>query len=147
MPESSRDTVAPFHELQNRWMCAWRDGDRAVLEQILAPDFALTVSARPSARIARAEWLHAALNGYVCHAFEYRDMQVRELGDVAVVSSVGVQRATAFGVDRSGAFFLTDVWRRGSEGRWQVVARYSSHPEPDTASARALQTNPQPTGA
>ena len=120
-------------------MDAWRLGDHATLERILAPEFALVVSARPAERISRSAWLHTALNGYVAESFDYRDMQVRVLGDVAVVSSIGVQRATAFGVDRSGAFFLTDVWQRSGGDRWQVVARYSSLPEPSSSSAEALQ--------
>ena len=120
-------------------MDAWRLGDQATLERILAPEFALIVSARPTDRFPRSAWLHTALNGYVCESFDYRDMQVRILGDIAVVSSIGVQRATAFGVDRSGAFFLTDVWQRLGDDTWQVVARYSSLPEPTTSSAEALQ--------
>jgi hypothetical protein len=65
-------------------------------------------------------------------------MQVRDFGDVVVVSSLATQRATAFGEDRSGTFFLTDVWRATPDGAWQVIARYSSYPEPATASADAL---------
>ena len=124
--------------LQDRWMQAWRERDRETLEQLLAPDFALVVSARPSQSVARAAWLPAALSGYSCDAFEYRDMQMRDFGDFVVVSSIGVQRATAFGVDRSGEFFLTDLWRPRTDGTWQVFARYSSHPEPQTLSANAL---------
>jgi len=139
MINSSRpDVERIIQELQDRWMQAWRERDRETLEQLLAPDFALVVSARPSQSVARAAWLPAALNGYSCDAFEYRDMQVRDFGDFVVVSSIGVQRATAFGVDRSGEFFLTDLWRLRTDGIWQVFARYSSHPEPQTLSANAL---------
>jgi hypothetical protein len=66
-------------------------------------------------------------------------MQVRDFGDFVVVSSLATQHATAFGKDRSGTFFLTDVWRKISVDEWQVIARYSSHPEPATPSANALQ--------
>ena len=144
-PTSS--TEATLRDLQQRWMDAWRLGDRATLERILAPDFALVVSAQPADRISRSAWLHTALNGYVAESFDYRDMQVRVLGDVAVVSSIGVQRATAFGVDRSGVFYLTDVWQRSGDDTWQVVARYSSLPEPSTSSAEALQKAARDAGA
>jgi ketosteroid isomerase-like protein len=109
-----------------------------VLERTLAPEFALVVSARPEARVDRAAWLRTAGTEYTCETFRYDGMQVRDFGDVVVVSSLATQRATAFGQDRSGTFFLTDIWRVGAEGRWQVIARYSSYGEPATASAQAL---------
>jgi hypothetical protein len=74
-------------------------------------------------------------------------MKVRILDDVAVVSSIAVQRATAFGVDRSGAFFLTDVWQRSGDHTWQVVARCSSHPKPSTSSAEARREAARDAGA
>jgi ketosteroid isomerase-like protein len=139
MINSSRPEVErTIQGLQDRWMQAWRERDRATLEQLLAPDFALVVSAQPSQSVARAAWLPMALSGYSCDTFEYRNMQVRDFVDLVVVSSIGVQRATAFGVDRSGEFFLTDLWRPTADGTWQVFARYSSHPESQTLSANAL---------
>lgn len=115
-------------------MAAWVAGDRSALEEILAPEFALIVSGRPRELFPRDAWLQAALGGYTATAFRYRDMQVRVFTDVAVVSSIGEQQATAFGQDRSGTFFLTDVWCRRN-GTWQVIARYSSHPEPASSAA------------
>jgi len=40
--------------------------------------------------------------------------------------------------DRSGTFFLTDVWRANGDSEWQVIARYSSYGEPQAASATAM---------
>jgi ketosteroid isomerase-like protein len=141
MPELNRpDIAAEICAQQEAWMAAWVANDRATLERVLAPEFALVVSARPEARVDRAAWLRTAGTEYTCEAFRYDGMQVRDFGDVAVVSSLATQRATAFGQDRSGTFFLTDVWRRGADGAWQVIARYSSHAEPSTASAHALHT-------
>jgi ketosteroid isomerase-like protein len=139
VPELSHPKVeTAIRAAQERWMEAWRIGDRATLERLLAPEFALVVSAHPTAHVDRAMWLKTALNGYSCESFRYDKMQVRDFGDLVVVSSLATQRATALGKDRSGTFFLTDVWRPGLDGEWQVIARYSSHPEPSTASADAL---------
>jgi ketosteroid isomerase-like protein len=139
MPELSRPAVvAEITALQEAWMRAWIANDRAVLERTLAPEFALVVSARPEARVDRAAWLRTAGGDYTCESFRYDAMQVRDFGDVIAVSSLATQRATAFGEDRSGTFFLTDIWRPGVDGAWQVIARYSSHAEPATASAQAL---------
>jgi|SRR5215203_2670501 len=139
MAELNRPEVAAeIRAQQDAWMAAWIANDRAALERILAPEFALVVSAQPEARVDRAAWLRTAGTEYRCDAFRYEGMQLRDFGDVVVVSSLATQRATAFGRDRSGTFFLTDIWRAGENGAWQVIARYSSYAEPSTASAQAL---------
>ncbi|MDQ6871038.1 MAG: nuclear transport factor 2 family protein [Gemmatimonadota bacterium] len=139
MPVLDRPGVTTIvRGLQEQWMAAWRDKDSATLERILAPEFALTISASPAQSFPRDAWLRTASSGYDCTEFSYRDMQVRDFGDIVIVSSVFRVRATAFGVDRSGEFFLTDVWRPGRESEWQVIARYSSVPEPSNPSSRAI---------
>jgi hypothetical protein len=66
-------------------------------------------------------------------------MLVRVFGDIAVIASVATQVASVHGVDRSGRFFLTDVWRRVGD-TWQVIERHSSHPEPHSQSAAAVSS-------
>lgn len=110
-----------------------------MLEDSLAPDYALIVSAMPERRMDRALWL-ATCDTYRCTSFRYRDVQVRELSPgMAVMSSIAEQQAAMNGVDRSGAFFLTDVWRLEPDGQWRVCARYSSHPEPVGTSSQTLE--------
>lgn len=148
MPELNRPEVAAeIRAQQEAWMAAWIANNRAMLERLLAPEFALVVSARPEARVDRATWLRTAGTEYTCETFRYDKMQVRDFGDVVIVSSLATQRATAFGQDRSGTFFLTDVWRVSSGGAWQVIARYSSHAEQATASAQALHAATRPPAA
>ena len=58
MSEFSRpDVVTLIRGLQEQWMAAWRDKDSATLERILAPEFALIISASPSQTFPRAAWL------------------------------------------------------------------------------------------
>ena len=132
------DLAATIAELSDRWMQGWVRKDRAVLEESLAPDFALVVSATPMQRLDRASWLATACTRYTCSEFRYRDVQVRDLGAVAVMSSIAEFTAEIDGMPRNGPMFLTDVWRRGGDGRWQVCARYSSHPEPGGMSSTAV---------
>ena len=132
------DLSATIEELSDRWMQAWVRKDRAVLEESLAPDFALIVSATPMHRLDRASWLATACTRYTCTEFRYRDVQVRHLGAVAAMSSIAEFSAEIDGIPRTGPMFLTDVWRRGEDGRWQVCARYSSHPEPAGASSSGV---------
>lgn len=130
--------VATIEKLSDRWMQAWVRGDRAVLEESLAPDFALIVSATPTHQLDRASWLASACTRYTCSEFRYRDVQVRNLGAVAVMSAIADFTAEIDGIPRTGPLFLTDVWRRGDDGRWRVCARYSSHPEPAGVSSTAV---------
>lgn len=130
--------AATIEQRSGRWMQAWVDQDYAVLEDSLAPDFALIVSAAPKQMFARDRWL-ATCSTYRASRFAYRSVVVRELAPgLAVMSAIGEQEATMGDVDRSGSFFLTDVWRLEPDGQWRVCSRYSSHPEPAGASARAL---------
>ena len=122
----------------NRWMQAWVERDRAVLEESLAAEFALVVSATPALQVDRATWLQTACTRYVASQFSYHNVQVRELGSgLAVMSSIAEFCAEIDGVPRNGPLFLVDVWRQ-FEGQWKVCARYSSSSEQDTSSAKAV---------
>ena len=78
---------------------------------------------------------------YVCSRFSYRAAQVRELAPgLAIMSAIAGQVATLGDVDRSGAFFVTDVWRLQPDGEWRVSARYTSHPEAPGSSSEALKS-------
>lgn len=122
----------------NKWMQAWVDRNTAVLEEALAPDFALIVSAKPSQRLERAQWLSTACSRYVASSFSYREIQVRELGPrLAVMSSIAEFTAEIDGVPRNGPLFLVDVWRRDEAG-WRVCARFSSAPEGSLNAAEAV---------
>jgi ketosteroid isomerase-like protein len=132
------DLAKEIESLSNRWMGAWLSGDRAVLEAILAPDYALIVSARPHQRFERQAWLDTC-ETYIATSFAYRDVQVRELAPgIAVMSGIAVQEATLDGTDRSGEFWIVDVWRRNPDGAWQVCARFSGSPEAQRPSVAAL---------
>ena len=138
MTESHSQTLAEILDLETRWMAAWRERDQATLESILAPDFALVVSAQPENQIDREAWLSQALGPYVCRSLEFRNATIRKIGELALFSAIARQDASVGGVDRSGEFFVTDVWRPTGDG-WNVVARYSSLPEPHSDSSRAVR--------
>jgi hypothetical protein len=111
-----------------RWMGAWQDQDRSELEELLAPDFALVVATAPHFSIERDSWIELALGPYVCTRFSYEHVQFHQLSaDIVAMSAVADQDATLGKEDRSGRFFVTDLWRKSGRG-WQVCARYSSPP-------------------
>jgi ketosteroid isomerase-like protein len=122
----------------DRWMQAWVNKDRETLEESLAPDFALVLSAMPTVRMDRASWLATACTRYTATDFRYRDVQVRDLGNgMAVMSSVAEFTAEVDGVPRTGPLFIVDVWRKGADG-WQVCARYTARPEAAGAASAAV---------
>lgn len=131
------DLAERIEHLSTQWMRAWMGGDRAALEAMLAPDYALIVSAMPTRPMDRRTWLDTC-ERYRCTAFAYDQVQVRDLGGLAAMSALATQTASLDGVDRSGRFWLTDLWRPGGPNGWQVCARYSSWPEVSGASSAAL---------
>lgn len=126
-----------IRDLQQSWMEAWRQLDATTLENILADDFVFTLSTDPARPYSRADWMRLALGSYTCETFAYENMAVRLLDTYAVVCSHLVQQASIGDTDRSGRFLLTDIWRRDGE-TWKVISRYSSYPEPASASTEAL---------
>lgn len=137
------DPKTSIPELSKLWMQSWIDQDRAALEEFLAPDYALVVSSVPQHLFDRASWLDTAVGPYVCTRLSYDGVQVRDLGKgTAVMSAVADFDATISGIDRSGRYFVTDIWRRVPESPhgWQVCARYSSRPGEADASVKAMTT-------
>ncbi len=123
------------------WMRAWMDQDRAALDAFLGPDFALIVSTAPTKPFERENWLETAVTAYVCTRFIYDNVHCRRISsDLVAMSAIADFDAAIGGVDRSGRYFVTDLWRRAESSAhgWQVCARYSSRPGELDASARAL---------
>ena len=134
MSEESGDLVAIFATLENTFARGYQEKNISVLEALLAPEYTLTVSARPSDPIPRSEWL-ALIPKYNVRRFEIRGVQVRclqitRVGDceLAAVSSINKQDADVGGQDRSGEFFIVDIWAQRS-GKWMVLSRYSGRTE------------------
>ena len=111
-----------------RWMGAWQDKNRRVLESLMAPDYSLVVATAPHYHFDRQSWIELALGSYTCTRFSYEHVQFHRLSsDIVVMSAIADQDASLGREDRSGRFFLTDIWRRTGQG-WQVCARYSAPP-------------------
>ena len=124
-----------------RWMQAWMDQDRATLDAYLGPDFALIVSTVPTKPFERTDWIDTAVTAYVCTRFAYEDVLCRRVsGDLVAMSAIANFDATIAGIDRSGRYFVTDLWRRAASSAhgWQICGRYSSRPGEPDASVRAL---------
>ena len=133
---------ADFADIEQRsrqWMDAWMAQDRAALEPYMADDYVLIVSSVPQHRVDRETWLRTATSAYRCTRFAYEGIQMRRIADgVIAMSSITDFDAVMDNVDRSGRYFVTDLWRRDS-GDWKICARYSSRPgEADEGIRRAV---------
>ena len=117
------NTTDELKELSVAWMKAWKDNDMAFLENILAPDFRLLTSELWI--MPKEQWL-ANVPKYTCEEFQYRQQEVREYGDTAIIQSLTSQKANFNGQDRSGDFLITDVWVKNTDG-WKVVHRHTSY--------------------
>ena len=127
-------TTEPDKDFENifsaseRWMRAWQDQDRSALEAFLAPDFSLVVASAPHYQFERDDWIDLAVGTYRCSRFSYESVQFHRLSPEIVAMSAIADLDAALGKeDRSGRFFVTDLWKRSETG-WQVCARYSSPP-------------------
>ncbi len=99
--------------------------DTTVMGRLVAPEFTQRVSDAPERSLPRSLWGQPS-SAYKIDSLEERFHAARKLADdLAVVSFILSQKATSAGRDRSGDFYVVDVWKKSSD-RWRLIARYSS---------------------
>ena len=97
------------------------------LRLLLDPEFVITTAGWMERPSSREEWIegltvqHGPLESYRVHSVD-----VRMLGDVAVVLVLSTQRAVWKGEPFEGQFRYTDVFRRSSDGQWLLHTRHAS---------------------
>jgi ketosteroid isomerase-like protein len=118
-----RQTKQEIREAQAHWMEAAIRKDEPVLRQILGTEYHLI--AGRLGFVDKESWLAMGPH-YTIEAFEYIESDIHVYGEVAVSNSKYRQKATYKREDRSGVFYLTDIWVK-RDGRWKVVTRHSSN--------------------
>lgn len=95
------------------------------VEHLVSSEYTLRVSDDPERSIPRSQWGQPS-SKYKMESFEEHYHAARKLADnLAVVSLVLTQKATFEGRDRSGDFYLVDIWKKNGNV-WKIIARYSS---------------------
>lgn len=98
--------------------------DRSAAEEILDSSYALVLVTPGTAVMPRDRWLDVLLD-YTVHEYVVEEQIVDEDGDFAAVLARIRMRATVLGEDRSGAFVISDFWRK-LDGSWKVWRRHST---------------------
>src|SRR3954453_14298237 len=107
-----------------QWSEALSARDTVAVLPFMDDDFTLVVLFPTLARVTRPEWL-ATLPDYVISEWVTKISQWDASDPLAIHTHLVDQTAIVLGVDRSGPFTLTDVWRR-SGGVWRIWRRVST---------------------
>jgi hypothetical protein len=123
------DLTEHLRQLEQQFGEATMHGDTQVVDRLMGADFTLRVGDAPERSVPRAlrQGLRPqATRAYQMESFEERHQAARKLtNDLAVMSLLLSQKTTFDGRDRSGDFYIVDIWRK-TAGNWQIIARYST---------------------
>lgn len=127
------ETAALLIALEHAWAKAMQTRDLTQLNALVMDDFFVTIAAQdmPLQSTGRERW-SSTMPTYEIQSVTIDDIRATVYDQIAVVCLLWSQHATVNGNDRSGTFFITDIWRN-TEDRWRVAERHSSRPEPATA--------------
>jgi ketosteroid isomerase-like protein len=111
---------------ENKWNAAYKRGDIATMESLLAEDFIITVE----------DGSTFSKSGYIAHngdstlhvdITEMSGLNVRMHGNTAVVTGAYHERGVSKGKPYEYRDRFTDVWMN-INGKWQVIASHYSIP-------------------
>ena len=119
--------AAEIAAIEQAWAQAFRTGDMAYIESIVAQEFKLMGERGGAAHFTpRAEWM-ANTRNFVFHRFEVRTVDVVTAGDTAVATVEGSWTVGRKGLPgtRASRFIVSDTFVK-REGKWQVVYRHAT---------------------
>lgn len=132
------DIAAEIEALALTAMRAWVAGDAKAMKKITAREFMLLVGSTPPQLLDRPSFLAAMERGFACTRFAFREVIVRPYGKSAWFVA-GAELELALGPKVcSGAFLVTDMWRKGAIGGWKLAERSLARLDPDDSLAPAI---------
>src|SRR3954463_1793226 len=111
-------------EADAQWSEAVLARDALAVLPFMDDDFNLVVLFPVLARVTRHEWL-ATLPSYVISGWVTKFSGWDVADSLAIHTHLVDQTAIVLGIDRSGPFTITDIWRQ-SEGFWRIWRRVST---------------------
>jgi uncharacterized protein (TIGR02246 family) len=120
---------AAVSALENDWLKAFVDKDEAEMLSLISPDCWLIDS---QGNLATRQSLIADLKSgiYTVQSMHADDIQVRVLGDWAVVLGLETEKSQTNGQDSSGQFRFLDTWQK-RDGHWLCVASAAIQVKPE----------------
>lgn len=115
-------------------------GDKATLDRLIADDFLRSYQATTS---TKADWLRGLPNpkyaGLLKETETLSDVQVRDYGDVALMSYISKIVAQISASEATSQWRMTDIYRRRN-GQWQLAARHETSITLDAATTTSNNT-------
>lgn len=125
---SPAEAEAELLQLERDYARALIRRDRDFLQRFYAPDWR---GGNWLGFWTKSTMLKAVLDErYVVKSMDLTDMQVKLLGQVAVVQGVDEEVTSVNGKDTSGRWTFTDVFER-RDGRWVAIASHTAEIRPD----------------
>jgi ketosteroid isomerase-like protein len=121
--------IARLREIQQELSAAWMARDRATIERLIAPDWAVTHVA--GQRLTRSDVFRDMLESDATQmtSSTVDDVEIRVFGDAAVVTGRTHARGSQLGAPFDVTLRFTDVFvRRGDQ--WQAVASHATLIDP-----------------
>src|SRR5882762_9616775 len=123
-PDSASSKILAF---ENKWNAAYKRGDVATMESLLADDFIIT--AEDGSTFSKSGYIaHNVDSALHVEISEMTDIKVRMHGNVAVVTGAYHEKGTSRGKPYESHDRATDVWMRNANRGWQVIAAHYSIP-------------------
>lgn len=125
--QQKSDAASKILALENKWNEAYKQGDVATMNSLLADDFIITVE--DGATFSKAGYIaHSGNSDNKVLISEMSDLKVRIHGETAIVTGAYHEKGISSGKPYEYHDRLTDVWMMMTDGRWQVIASHYSIP-------------------
>src|SRR5579863_4564898 len=106
-------------QLEHDWVDAAKAADADKLGQILADDW-VSIGPDGTKQTKKGDLADVKSGASKLESFEFGPMEVKVLGNVAVVQGSDTEKSTSKGKDSSGKYVWMDVFAK-RDGKWQAV--------------------------
>ena len=135
------DLTPIIETAENRWMRAWVQRDAKTLRSATTRGFILLFGSKPPVILDNKSFIDAATTRWLISSYRFGDIYVREVGGLALFASQLEVKATMDGVDWSGRYWVTDLWRKGKIRRsWRLAHRTLSKVDDNDQVPAAVRT-------